>query len=55
MADLMNLTMLICASVGSMAFGVLTAYGIFRGGFALMRPQKRQAAVKTQPQAARVL
>ena len=52
MTDLMNLVMLICAAVGSMAFGVLAAYWIFRVGFALMRPQKKVAAtVKTQPEA----
>ena len=56
MTDLMNLVMLICATVGSMAFGVLTAYWIFRVGFALMRPQKKAAmAVKTQPEAAGTL
>jgi hypothetical protein len=49
MADLI---MLIGATVGSMAFGVLTAYGIFRAGFAVMRPRQPRAAVKTQPEAA---
>jgi len=30
-----------------MAFGVLAAYGLFRGGFALMRPRPKKAvAVK---------
>ncbi len=52
MVDALNLGMLVCASVGSMAFGVLAAYGIFRVGFALMRPRPRTAAVKTQPDAA---
>ena len=55
MADLLNLTMLICASLGSMAFGVLTAYGIFRVGFALMRPQKSAPAVKTAAKTANVV
>ena len=55
MADLLNLTMLVCASVGSMAFGVLAAYGIFRAVFALMRPQKRAVAVKTRPETASAL
>ena len=55
MTDLMNLVMLICAAVGSMAFGVLAAYLIFRVGFALMRPQKKAAAVKAQPEVASVL
>ncbi|MGB6690990.1 MAG: hypothetical protein WBE76_24420 [Terracidiphilus sp.] len=52
MADLLNLTMLIAASVGSLAFGVLAAYWIFRAGFALMRPQRQTAPVKSQPEAA---
>ena len=55
MADLLNLTMLICASLGSMAFGVLAAYGIFRAGFALMRPQKRPVAVKASAKTASVV
>jgi len=56
MADLLNLTMLVAASAGSLAFGVLAAYGIFRVGFALMRPQGRPAVSKpqAQPEAARV-
>jgi hypothetical protein len=52
MADLLNLTMLVCAAVGSMAFGVLTAYAIFRAGFALMRPRRQQIAVKVRTQLA---
>jgi hypothetical protein len=54
MTDLLNLVMLVAASVGSLAFGVLAAYGIFRTVFALMRPQQRQAPVKPQTEAARV-
>jgi hypothetical protein len=54
MTDLLNFAMLICASVGSMVFGILAAYGILRVGFALMRPQPRPVVVKTQPEAARV-
>jgi hypothetical protein len=54
MANLLDLAMLICASVGAMAFGILAAYAILRAGFALMRPQRRPAAVKAQPQAARL-
>ncbi|HKF49150.1 MAG TPA: hypothetical protein VKB38_17460 [Terracidiphilus sp.] len=49
---MMDLAMLVCASVGSMAFGVLTAYGIFRGAFALMTPRPRVAPVKAQSEAA---
>lgn len=52
MSDLLNLTMLICACVGSMAFGILVAYGILRAGFALMRPQSQPVVVKTRPQIA---
>jgi len=55
MADLLNLVMLISAAIGSMAFGVLAAYGIFRVGFALMRPQGRRSAVKPQAETAGVV
>ena len=55
MTDLLNLVMLVCAAIGSMAFGILAAYGILRVGFALLRPQQRPAQVQTQPEAARVL
>jgi hypothetical protein len=48
MADLLNLAMLICASGGSMAFGILAAYGILRAGFALMRPRSRKPVVASQ-------
>jgi hypothetical protein len=47
MEEVLNLLMLICASLGSMAFGVLTAYLIFRVGFALMRPQRRTVTSDT--------
>ena len=53
MTDLVNLAMLVCAAIGSMAFGVLAAYGIFRVGFALMRPRPvATVTVKPQPEAA---
>jgi hypothetical protein len=52
MADLLNLAMLICAAIGSMAFGILAAYWLLRAGFALLRPQRRPAPVKTQPEVA---
>jgi hypothetical protein len=52
MAEVINLVMLVCAAVGAMAFGVLTAYGIFRVGFALMRPRTAQVAIKVQTQLA---
>ena len=51
MADLIMI-MLICAAIGSMAFGVLTAYGIFRIGFAMMRPRRAVVPVKVTAQLA---
>jgi hypothetical protein len=48
MTDLLNLVMLICAAVGSMAFGILAAYGILRVGFAMLGPQRRPAPAKAQ-------
>jgi hypothetical protein len=56
MADWLNLAMLICASLGSMAFGILAAYALLRVGFALMRPQRRTVTVKApQTEAAPIL
>lgn len=58
MAAWLNFAMLICASVGSMAFGILAAYAILRMGFALIRPQQKPVAVKApqpQPEVARTL
>ncbi|MGA2349869.1 MAG: hypothetical protein ABSF70_05490 [Terracidiphilus sp.] len=55
MADVLNLMMLICASVGSIAFSILAAYGILRVSFALMRPQTRPASAKARQAVARVL
>ncbi len=54
MTDLLNLAMLFCASVGSMAFGILAAYGILRIGFSLIRPSQHEVKVKTQPEIARI-
>ena len=48
MTDLVNFVMLIAASIGSMAFGVLAAYGLLRVGFALMRPQRSGIVVKAR-------
>jgi hypothetical protein len=50
-----DLAMLVCAAVGSMAFGILAAYAILCAGFALMRPQARRAEVKARAEMARVL
>jgi hypothetical protein len=52
MADLFNLVMLVCAAIGSMAFGVLAAYGVFRVAFAMMRPRPKTVPVKAQAEAA---
>jgi hypothetical protein len=54
MTDLLNLILLIVASIGSLAFGILAAYGILRFGFALMRP-RQVAAASPRPQVARVM
>ena len=53
MANLLNLAMLICASIASMAFGVFAAYGILKAGFAMIRPRPR-VAVKPQAEMAEV-
>jgi hypothetical protein len=53
--DWLNFTMLLCAAIGSMAFGILAAYAILRAGFALIRPHPRSAPVEAQPEAARTL
>jgi len=52
MTDLLGLAMLICASIGAMAFGILAAYGVLRAGFALIRPPQRPAKVEVQPETA---
>ncbi len=52
---MLDLVMLVSATVGSMAFSVLVAYGVFRAGFALMRPKRQAAPVKTTPETASAL
>jgi hypothetical protein len=54
MANLLDLAMLICASIAAMAFGIFAAFLTLRITFALMRPQQRTVTVKTQPEVARV-
>jgi hypothetical protein len=60
MQDFVNLVMLVCAAIASMGLGVIVAYGLFKGGFSLMRwhahidVPEQQAAVKTSSQVARV-
>jgi hypothetical protein len=48
MADLLNLIMLVCAAIGSLVFGILSAYAILRLGFGLMRRQPRPTVVKPE-------
>jgi len=54
MTNLLDLAMLACASLGAMALGILAAFGVLRVCFALMRPQRRSAAVKPQPEVAHI-
>lgn len=53
MADFTNLILLVGASLGAMAFGVLSAYAMLRWAFALMRPAGRRQAVQTSTETAR--
>ena len=50
MSNGLDLLMLVCAAVGSMAFGVLLAFWIFRAGFALMKPKARPQVAPVKPQ-----
>lgn len=45
MQDALNTLMLVCASLASMAFGVLVAYWICRAGFAVLRIHARAVAL----------
>jgi hypothetical protein len=55
MTNFLDLAMLICASIGAMAFGVLAAFLTLRVVFWLMRPSLRSAApVEPQPEVARI-
>ena len=56
MQDFLNLTMLVLAAIASMCLGVLAAYALFKGGFALMRwhTQQQLPAVKPSTEVARV-
>ena len=55
MSDLFNLLMLVCATVGSMAFGVLSAYAVFRVAFRHDATAQRTVAVKPQAEVATIL
>ena len=53
MVDFLNFVMLLSASLGALAFGVLSAYAVLRFGFFLMRrPQLRTAVVKPRTEVA---
>jgi hypothetical protein len=54
MANLLDFAMLILASLGALAFGILTAFALLRVVFALMRAPQRPALLKTQTQVARI-
>jgi hypothetical protein len=54
MANLLDFAMLILASLGALAFGILTAFALLRMVFALMRGPQRPALLKTQTQVARI-
>jgi hypothetical protein len=54
MANLLDLAMLVLASLGALAFGILTAFAMLREVFALMRGPRRPALLKTQPEAVRI-
>lgn len=55
MADVVNALMLVCATLASLAFGVLAAYGICRSAFWVFRIHAGQvAAQRAKPQIAPV-
>lgn len=55
MTDLLNLVMLICASIGAMGFGILSAYWVLRMCFALMRPGAQRVPAKAGSEVASAL
>jgi hypothetical protein len=46
MLDAVNTLMLICATLASLAFGVLMAYGVCRAAFATLRMHAGQVAAQ---------
>jgi hypothetical protein len=48
-SDFVNFVMLIAACLGSLALGILAAYGVLKAGFALMRPNKQQPVDTATP------
>lgn len=54
MTDLVNMLMLVCASLGSLAFGILVAYAILRTAFTMMARRPRPATIRIVARMARV-
>jgi hypothetical protein len=54
MQDGMNTLMLVCASLASLAFGVLAAYGILRVAFAAFRIHARSVAANVAQTAVKI-
>ena len=54
MTDFVNTVMLIAASVGALAVGVLAAYGVLRVAFTVMRPQRVGGGVENGIRVAQV-
>jgi len=52
MSDGWNLVMLVAASVGALAFGILSGYALLRLTFAAMRPARLKETVKARPEIA---
>jgi hypothetical protein len=46
MLDAVNMLLLICATMASLAFGVLLAYGVCRASFAALRLHAGQVAAQ---------
>jgi len=53
MTDWVNGTMLVCACVGSLAFGILSAYAMLRAGFGLMARPAKQVTLGVSPRIVR--
>ncbi len=55
MRDWMNLLVLICAALASLGFGVILAYAVCRGGFALLRLQAPRGEASAAPAKAQTI
>ncbi len=54
MQNAIDVLMLICATLASLAFGVLAAYGMCRGAFVIFRIHALQVAERAKPRVAPV-